>query len=299
MANRKEELFRISDAEAQRLVRFYSDAEAEILKEINRGLSRGNNVKYLQAMLQNVRAILEELRNGSRTWCEEAVPRIYTEGIRNADAQAKLAADKKAKGAVIYDAQGNVAAVAGNPTVASVEAATIGFGAIHQQAVFVLLENVYSRLDNVVQTIGWRVDDIYRHMALEAIRGSVAGYETWQQAARKFRDNLEEKGITGFTDKAGRDWNMRTYAEMVARTSTMEAHLQGTANRLLEHGYDLVKVSKHANPCEKCVSWEGKILSITGKTSGYKTLDEARNNGLFHPNCRHAYSLYLADLTGN
>jgi hypothetical protein len=92
---------------------------------------------------------------------------------------------------------------------------------------------------------------------------------------------------------------MRTYAEMVARTSTMEAHLQGTTNRLLEHGHDLVKVSKHANPCKKCVPWEGKVLSITGKTSGYKTLDEARESGLFHPNCRHAYSLHLAELTAN
>jgi hypothetical protein len=30
-------------------------------------------------------------------------------------------------------------------------------------------------------------------------------------------------------------WNMRTYTEMVARTTTMEAHLQGTANRRLSH----------------------------------------------------------------
>jgi hypothetical protein len=89
---------------------------------------------------------------------------------------------------------------------------------------------------------------------------------------------------------------MRRYSEMVARTSTMEAHLQGTAKRLLENGRDLVKVSKHANPCKKCVSWKGKVLSITEKTPGYKTLDEAKEGGLFHPSCRYAYSLYLAEL---
>lgn len=99
--------------------------------------------------------------------------------------------------------------------------------------------------------------------------------------------------MTGFEDSAGRQWNMRSYAEMVARTSTMEAHLQGTANRLGELGHDLVKVSRHVGPCEKCAPWEGKILSLTGKTPGFPTLAEAREAGLFHPNCKHAYGLYI------
>jgi hypothetical protein len=72
---------------------------------------------------------------------------------------------------------------------------------------------------------------------------------------------------------------------MVARTTTMEAHLQGTANRLVEQGHDLVKVSTHRGACELCQPWQGKILSITGKTEGYPTLEEAKAAGLFHPNC--------------
>jgi len=88
-------------------------------------------------------------------------------------------------------------------------------------------------------------------------------------------------------------WNMRTYTEMVARTTTMEAHLQGTANRLVEQGHDLVKVSTHRGACPLCEPWQGEILSITGKTKGYPTLEEAKAAGLFHPNCRHAYGLYI------
>jgi uncharacterized protein CbrC (UPF0167 family) len=274
--DRREELFRISDAEAQRLIKFYADAEVEILAEINRGLRRGNNIQYLQGMLKNVKAILEQLRAGSRTWCEQAIPRIYTEGMKNADKQLTLTQI--------------------TPPAITAESVAAGFGAIHQQAAAVLAENVYGRFNQVVDFIGRRVDDIYREMALQAVRGTVAGYSTWQQAAKKFRTDLADKGITGFVDRSGREWDMRRYSEMVARTSTMEAHLQGTANRLLENGRDLVKVSKHANPCKKCVPWEGKILSITGKTPGYKTLDEAKEGGLFHPQCRHAYSLYLAEL---
>jgi hypothetical protein len=80
---------------------------------------------------------------------------------------------------------------------------------------------------------------------------------------------------------------------MVARTTTAEAHLQGTANRLVEQGHDLIKVSTHRGACPLCEPWQGKILSITGKTEGYPTLEEAKAAGLFHPNCRHAYGLYI------
>ena len=86
---------------------------------------------------------------------------------------------------------------------------------------------------------------------------------------------------------------MRTYTEMVARTTTMECHLQGTANRLAEQGHDLVKVSSHRGACPLCIPWQGEILSITGKTEGYPTLEEAKTAGLFHPRCRHAYGLHI------
>jgi len=111
--------------------------------------------------------------------------------------------------------------------------------------------------------------DIYRTMALESIRGSVAGYQTWQDAAARFRESLAERGVTGFVDKANREWNMSTYADMVATTTTMQAHLEGTANRLLEHGLDLVQISTHSDPCEKCEPWQGQVVSLTGKTPGY------------------------------
>jgi len=88
-------------------------------------------------------------------------------------------------------------------------------------------------------------------------------------------------------------WNMRTYTEMVARTTTMEAHLQGTANRLVEQGHDLIKVSTHRGACPLCEPWQGKVLSITGKTKGYPTLEDAKAAKLFHPRCRHAYGLYI------
>ena len=254
-----------SDAEIERLVKFYEQAEREILDQLNRALLRGNKMEYLAQMKRNIEAILQQLRDGNRTWCIEAIPRVYSQGLYSANIMLKDA---------------------GTSTSAA-------FGAIHQQAAQVLADNAFQRFEDVVQVIGRQVNDIYRELALENVRGTVVGYNTWKQTARRFREQLAERGITGFKDRSGRMWNMRTYIEMHARTVCMQAHLEGTANRLVEQGHDLVKVSTHRGACELCQPWQGEILSITGKTKGYPTLEEARAAGLFHPNCRHAYGLYI------
>ena len=96
-----------------------------------------------------------------------------------------------------------------------------------------LAENAFQRLEDVAQVIGRQVNDIYRELALENVRGTVVGYDTWKQTAKRYREQLAERGVTGFKDRSGKMWNMRTYTEMVARTTTMQAHLEGTANRLV------------------------------------------------------------------
>lgn len=257
----------LSEAQATRLIRFYEHAEREILDRLNRALLKANKTEYLAAMKKNIETILQQLRAGSRTWCTEAIPRVYVQGATMADRMITEAGFEVKAGA--------------------------GFGAIHQQAAQVLAENAFESLDNVSQAIGRQTEDIYRELALENVRGTVVGYDTWKQTARNFREQLAERGVTGFKDKTGRKWNMRSYAEMVARTTTMEAHNQGTVNRLAENDLDLVVVSQHAGACDLCVPWEGKVLSITGKTLGYPTLAEAKAAGLFHPNCAHAMSLYV------
>lgn len=261
---------RLSEAEVVRLGKFYAQAELEIVKEINEALARGNDVRYLKALLENVRRIQKALLAGTRTWSAQAIPRLYEEGVKEAEAQLQRA---------------------GLST-------RYGFGAVHQQAVQVLAENAFQRLADVVQVIGRRLENLYREAALEATRQSIVGYKSWGEVARALRKRLEAGGITVFKDARGRQWDLAVYSEMVARTTTAEAHLTGTANRILESGHDLVIVSSHSSPCEKCAAWEGKIISLTGRTPGYPTLEQAREEGLFHPNCRHTYywQLELEDL---
>ena len=250
MANKQ-----LSEAQAKRLIQLYTEAEREILIEYEKALRKGNDLKSLTTLKNNVAAIRADLLAGGRTWCEEAIPALYQAAMAEVD--SGLAAQ--------------------------------AFGAIHQQAMQVLAENTFARLQEVDAVIGRRVQDVYRDLALEAVRGDVAGYSTWKQTAKRYREQLAEKGITGFKDAAGRQWNMKTYTEMVARTTTREAMINGTANRLLEHGQDLAEITGGTakNTCQVCRAWVGRIVSLTGKTPGYPTLDDARGAGVFHGNCTH------------
>lgn len=42
-----------------------------------------------------------------------------------------------------------------------------------------------------------------------------------------------------------------------------------------------------------CRPWERRVLSLTGKTEGYPTVEAARAAGLYHNNCTHRHYLYV------
>ena len=88
---------------------------------------------------------------------------------------------------------------------------------------------------------------------------------------------------------------MVRYSEMLIRTKAVEARSTGMMNRIVENDYDLVQVSSHG-ATDVCGKWEGEILSVTGNTPGYKTVQMATDDGLFHPNCRHAMNVIVSNL---
>lgn len=271
----------LSNAQASRLIKMYDAGEKDILKEINRLLLKAKTPEYSLAwqkqMLGRVQQIRGQLLAGSRTWCQEAIPASYIEGFKFADT---------------------------DPLIGS--AVRAGFGAIHQQAVQVLAENTYSRLSSVDQIVGRNVDDIFRRVALENTRGSVMGYETTAKAAMKIRNDLAERGITGFVDKAGNEWDLGRYSKMIAQETTNQSFRAGSANRYQEHGHDLVRISEHSGSCPDCEPFEGETFSISGEDEEFPPLDDAIDEGLFHVGCLHVLNLapeekdrFLGDLAGD
>lgn len=104
--------------------------------------------------------------------------------------------------------------------------------------------------------------------------------ERWSKAA-----NMEDPK---FTDTSGRVWKTKTYIQMNVRTNTMRVYNDVLADTVArETGSDLMRISTGGDQDCDCAAWEGCIISLTGKTKGLPTYDDARNGGCFHPNCTH------------
>ncbi|MFF8534102.1 phage minor capsid protein [Streptomyces sp. NPDC015532] len=160
------------------------------------------------------------------------------------------------------------------------------------------------------------VEDIYRKVVAAVSGTPLLGIDTRRQATQRAVQRFTDRGIGSFTDKAGRTWSMTTYAEMAVRTSAGRAAVEAHADRLRAADLELVVVSDAPHECLLCAPWEGKVLALNGpggvRTIGAEhaiddgrtvrvriagSLDEARRQGLQHPNCRHSVSAFLPGVT--
>jgi hypothetical protein len=154
--------------------------------------------------------------------------------------------------------------------------------------------------------------DAYREVIARAAAAPTLGAQTRRQAAQSALDAFAKRGVTGFIDRSGRSWELRSYVEMAMRSAVGRAAIEAHSDRLGAAGVELVIVSQSPEECPLCRPWERKILTRDGAPGardievGHATeddetvtvhvagsLSEARTAGLFHPNCRHNISAYL------
>jgi len=106
-------------------------------------------------------------------------------------------------------------------------------------------------------------------------------------------DRWARQGVTGFVDRAGRNWEIESYAEMTTRTAGGRAMMEGSIDQYQSEGRNFVIVSDSPEECKQCRPFEGKGLSLDGSGIGTKvggilivdTLRGATSKGLFHANC--------------
>lgn len=148
---------------------------------------------------------------------------------------------------------------------------------------------------------------MYRQTVAAAAVPVLTGTATRLDAAQQVISRLSARGVTGYVDRAGRTWDLATYAETATRTATAQAAVQGAIDTYQRDGHDLVIVNDAPEECELCRPFEGQVLSLGRTPVGtllpdgavvLDTLAAARDQGLFHPNCRHNVTRYIPGLTG-
>lgn len=108
-----------------------------------------------------------------------------------------------------------------------------------------------------------------------------------KQISSDLAADLLQRGISFFYDRAGRRWSIAEYINMKTMTETISAERLSFFTRAVQYGVDLVRIV-HLNlhpHCKLCEPFTNKILSLTGNTPGFMTIQEAAMQGLFHPRC--------------
>lgn len=249
----------------------YQDAELKMLEKVAKRAKRGAKDGWAEQKLQDTIALREEIQTLmadtsalSKVKTSEGIIEAYLTGVRSAEKDMKYA--RTAMEYMIPE---------------------------HIQRLVLETSNL---IEGTSFQILRNVDDVYRQIQAETSTGVLMGTDTRLQATQEALNRFADAGITSFVDKAGRRWMMDTYAEMVTRTVTARAALQGHLDRQLELGNDLIKISSIATTCPICSRWQGKVLSITARTPGYPSLESAKADGLFHPNCKHTILAYFPEI---
>jgi hypothetical protein len=285
------------DAIAEQLTAKYATAQADLLKILSRGDISSWKRAFTVQQLAQIEAITGELTQTAAFWTQTYVPTLYKHGMWTADG---------------YLQPGGLSKFAHPGEWTPMD---LGMAQMHDVAIKELAENAALKLGNANSYCAQRIESMMartqalgqvvstrdaqfaisnmqwgiRDASLDAMGQAFAQGETMREAEKRFLAELNKRGITSFVDAAGREWDMQRYAQMVARTVSQEAQTHGQLNRLMEDGHDLVEVIGHSidGKADVCDQYEGKVLSIAGKTPGMTTVDEARAAGLLHPGCVH------------
>lgn len=234
------------------LLREYTRAEQSLAARITAELASGRvgSAAYRERRLAVIRAELSALQDRTIPLSTTLVTNAYTTSATQTADRAGLAA--------------------------------VDFGStLHADALGSLADNLANELNGAAETVGRRVEDVYRRAGLRANARMAVENLTRREASGFLVADLSAQGVTGFVDKAGVEWGLSRYAEMVARTTSSESATQGVVNTLVESGIDLVEIAV-ADPCPICQPYDGNVYSLTGTTPDYEPLDDQPP---FHPNC--------------
>lgn len=175
--------------------------------------------------------------------------------------------------------------------------------------------NLANDLDKMSDRIIRWAPDVYRRTTAITAPEVLLGTSTLDQARRRSVERLMSQGVTGFTDTAGRDWKIGTYAEMTTRTTVHRAWQDANIERVrTSTGISLHTIVRGVDSCKPCSRWGGKIISTDGTAAGTYmlqhatedrlvevvvagTIEQARADGWDHPNCRCVVTAYMPGLS--
>jgi len=260
------------DAAAARakMRRVFAKAEQDIIDEINRKRLAGY-VDYGEvAALERVQKILADMSDEVEEYFPKYVEKVFYKadkdlaGYGNAGVLTSTQIDIEQQ--LVNNLMGEIA-----------EASSTAFESA-QQALLV----------------GRAEEGLFREAMLTAVlQGEATG--SFQKTATNLAVDLQQRGLTAYVDKAGRQWKLTDYCDMCVRTTARQAEV---AAALTSDDWDLWQITARPDTCELCAAYQGRVYSKSGTDPDYPPLWQAfgkidinGSNDLantylnIHPNC--------------
>lgn len=254
------------EAREAALVELYREAEAALVRQLAEDLRAGRlgSARYRERRLAAIRETLSRLQDAAIPLGTELIGAAYIQGVTAATRAVRTSLPDFGTG-------------------------------VHRDALELLADNLANGLNGAAETLGRRVEDLYRRAGLEIATQQIAQGSTLRDATRALVELLDELGLDVGPGGA-RTWRLSRYAEMVIRTNTTDAIVRGNVNAALEDGYDLVEVLVVDDEvlCDICGPYAGRTYTLTER-EGYEQLTELPP---FHPNCRCDLNILTEDPRG-
>jgi hypothetical protein len=253
-----------------------------------------NDILKASGILEReIRTIIQQYNRDIQVWINTDLPDAYLTGIKHTDTDIRAINPRLRPDGVPTEQQ----PLAPQPLTTPEQKRLIGFGehANHRKLVNTFQAAALDQLKRTFAPIIRDTRDKFRQLTIQATDEFFRTADTFtrRNLSQSILNTFADQGIQGIRYRDGRYVPLESYLETVGRTMTGRSAMQGALNRYEEYGYDLVRVSQHAMSCPICEPWEGEILSQSGENENYPSLDEAVNDGLFHPNCAHDVSPYF------
>lgn len=299
--NRNEYLENLEIKNRRLLLKIYNREIKKLKIKIYEATEKGNDTFYLQKLHDEVEQEIIRFKSALKKYSVKSATDSYKGG-------AKLA----------------LLGISANEVVNKFE-----FGTVNREAIRVLAQTTYKPLSKMAQHIGratleymkrenfqstqtaltainkmfgrkFSESEFLRQAGIEGVADVVVGSSSWQKAAREIRDKIinDADYLVPYYKKNGdlqRFVQAKDYAKMVSRTTTANIAREGAKDSILETfdgEFDLVEIIGHSVfPNSPCIPFEGQIISLTGITQGYMTLDEIKAQNFGHPNCIHSFGV--------
>ncbi|MDW0113774.1 minor capsid protein [Sporosarcina saromensis] len=156
---------------------------------------------------------------------------------------------------------------------------------IHQEAVQRIIDeafyNVLEATDFMTMDVKQRIESIIQR----ANQSSLVEGLTRREATKRAVAEVTDKGITGIITKNGANVPVEKYLSGAIHFHQRKAHVDGSINRMIENGQDLLYVNSVGITCSMCAQYQGRVYSISGQDKRFPPLLQRPP---YHAHCVHS-----------